>query len=152
LANSNTSGARRLDPAVDNNARIDNEDWEEEKKSGASAVSYPSAMGGQSKATAVTDTTGSSVTGGSTSTAGMAPSYVNSQGKDQSGPHGKNITEGFEGGKAVSGDIGGKNDPGRLAEQQFAQTNASVDLGGVPKQSGDTGKNEYDALGGDTSA
>jgi hypothetical protein len=131
---------------------MNQEDWAEEKKLGASGSSYPRALGGQSKATAVTDTTGSSVTGGNTSSAGVAPSYVNSQGKDQSGPHGKNITEGFEGGKAVSGDIGGKNDPGRLAEQQFAQTNASVDLGAVPKQAGGTGENAFDALDGDTSA
>ncbi|EHL03704.1 hypothetical protein M7I_0350 [Glarea lozoyensis 74030] len=149
---SNTSGAHRLDPAVNNGARMDKEDAAKEKKLGGSSTSYPEGSGGQSKATSVTDTTGSSVTGGSTSNAGVAPTYVNSQGKDQSGPHGKNITEGFEGGKTVTGDIGSENDPGRLAEEQFAKTNANIGLEAVPKQKGGTGKNDFDALGGDTSA
>ena len=128
-------------------------DWAEEKKLGPGSTNYPNAAGGQSKATAVEDTTGSSATGGASSNAGTAPTYVNSQGKDMSGPHGKNISEGIKDGKEVSGqDIGGKNDPGRLAEQQFAKKNANIGLEAVPKQMGGTGQNEYSPLGGDTSA
>jgi hypothetical protein len=152
FANTNTSGAHRLDPAADAKSRMTQEDAAEEKH-GASGSSYPDSLGGQSKATAVTNTTGSSETGGATSNAGIAPTYVNSQRiKYNGGPHGKNITEGFEGGKPVSGDIGSKNDPGRLAEQRFATVNATADLGTVPKQQGVSGENEYDALERDTSA
>jgi hypothetical protein len=70
------------------------EDWAEEKGLGATATSYPGAAGGQSKGLAVEDTRGSYQTGGSTSNAGTAPSYVNSQFVDVGGPKGINLTEG----------------------------------------------------------
>jgi len=155
FANTNTSGATRLDPASDAETRMAQEDWAEERKVGSGATSYPNAAGGQSKALAVEDTTGSYQTGGNTSSAGTAPSYVNSQGRDESGPHGKNVTEGgFESNDrknaSFNGDIGGKNDPGRAAISGFQRANAEG--GGVPpKQAGGLGESGYDVLG-DTEA
>lgn len=126
------------------------DDWAEEKKLGAGATSYPDAAGGQSKALAGEDTTGSYATGGSTSRAGTAPSYVDSQFVDGGGPKGKNLKEGgFESNDrnnaSFTSEIGGKNDPGRLAERQFQKLNAAA--GGVPpKQSGGMGESAFDGL------
>jgi len=159
FANENTSGATRLDPASDAEARLAKEDAKEEHKLGSGATSYPSAAGGQSKGLAVENTEGSYETGGASSNAGTAPSYVNSQFiKDQAGPHGKNLTEGgFESDDSKNAsfnqEIGTENDPGRLAEEKMQRTNA--DAGGdaaMPRQRGVTGDNEYSALGGDTPA
>lgn len=159
FANENTSGATRLDPASDAEARLAKEDAKEEHKLGSGATSYPSAAGGQSKGLAVENTEGSYETGVASSNAGTAPSYVNSQFiKDQAGPHGKNLTEGgFESDDSKNAsfnqEIGTENDPGRLAEEKMQRTNA--DAGGdaaMPRQRGVTGDNEYSALGGDTPA
>ncbi|KAN0112742.1 hypothetical protein V8E51_005693 [Hyaloscypha variabilis] len=158
FANANTSGAHRLDPASDAEARLAQEDWEEERKLGAGANSYPAAAGGQSKGLAVENTEGSHQTGGATSAAGTAPSYVNSQFQDQAGPHGKNLTEGgFESNDSKNAsfnqEIGTKNDPGRLAEEKIFRANAdTAGDASMPRQKGVTGDNEYDALGGDTPA
>jgi len=66
-------------------------------------------------------------------------------------PKGKNITEG--GSEAYdrrnasfNQEIGGKNDPGRLAEAKFSKDNATGGSAGFPKQKGDTGENTFDAL------
>ena len=157
FANKNTSGATRLDPASDAEARQAEGDWAEEKKLGASGT-YPDSVGGQAKGLSVTDTQGSYQTGGASSNAGTAPSYVSSQYVDSSGPKGKNLTEGgFESNDSKNAswnqDIGGKNDPGRLAEDKFERQNAEVGFdAGQPRQKGVTGDNNYDALGGDTQA
>lgn len=149
-----TSRAIRLDPAQDAESREAQEDWAEEKK----LSTYPGGLGGQSKSTAVEDTTGSSVTGGSTSNAGTAPSYVNSQFVDKKGPHGKNITEGgFESddknNASMNSEIGGENDPGRLAEQKFENANSDAKgNAGISRQTGVTGDSQYDALDNETSA
>jgi len=145
FANEDTSAARRLDPTSDAEARPD------------SGESYPDAAGGQSKGLAVTDTEGSYETGGATSSAGIAPTYVNSQYVDETGPKGKNLTEGgFDSddskNASFNGDIGGKNDPGRLAEETFTQQNADFgEQSGMARQKGESGDNTYDGLG-DTSA
>jgi len=158
FANANTSGATRLDPASDAEARLVQEDWEEERKLGATSTSYPTASGGQSKGLAVENTQGSYQTGGASSAAETAPSYVNAQFKDQSGPHGKNLTEGgFESNDSknasFNNEIGTKNDPGRLAEEKMQRANADVaGDAAMPRQQGITGDNEYDALGGDAPA
>lgn len=133
------------------------EDWAEEKKLGA-AKSYPDALGGQSKGLAGEDTTGSGSysTGGFSSDVGTAPSYVNSQYVDEGGPKGKNLTEGgFEGNPknaSFNQDIGGRNDPGRLAEQKFQRDNAAGGDAGMPRQEGDIGENVYETLDRDRSA
>lgn len=158
FANKNTSGATRLDPASDAEARQAEGDWAEEKKLGGTGNRYPDAVGGQAKGLAVTDTQGSYETGGASSNAGAAPSYVASQYVDGGGPKGKNLTEGgFESNDSKNAswnqDIGGKNDPGRLAEQKFERLNAGADsTAGQPRQKGVSGDNSYDALGGDTQA
>lgn len=82
---------------------------------------------------------------------------MSSQYVDEGGPKGKNLTEGGFDGDAKNAsfnqDIGGKNDPGRLAEQKFQKENAdTAGIAGMPKQQGVTGENTYDTLGGDTSA
>ena len=99
------------------------------------------------------NTEGSSQTGGASSNAGTAPSYVSSQYVDPSGPKGKNLTEGgFDSNDNKNAswnqDIGSKNDPGRLAEDKFEKQNAQAgfDAGGGPRQKGVTGDNTYDAL------
>ena len=104
------------------------------------------------------NTEGSYQTGGATSAAGIAPSYVNSQFQDVAGPHGKNLTEGgFEStdskNASFNQEIGTKNDPGRLAEEKMFRANAdAAGDAAMPRQKGMTGDNEYDALGGDTPA
>lgn len=158
FANANTSGASRLDPASDAEARLAKEDWEEERKLGAASTSYPTAAGGQSKGLAVENTEGSYETGGRSNAARTAPSYVNAQFKNQSGPHGKNVTEGgFESNDSKNAsfnhEIGTKNDPGRLAEEKMSRANAdAAGASAMPRQQGTTGDNDYDALGGDTPA
>ncbi|KAH7356885.1 hypothetical protein BKA65DRAFT_474678 [Rhexocercosporidium sp. MPI-PUGE-AT-0058] len=158
FANENTSGARRLDPALDAEARLAKEDWAEEKKLGASSSSssYPDSVGGQSGSSGTgtkTETGGSS-----TGNAETAPSYVISQFLDTGGPKGRNLHEGgFESRDAnnasFNSEIGSKNDPGRLAERKFQTQNAVVDLeAGVPTQKGDLEGNTYDTLKRDASA
>lgn len=141
FANENTSAATRLHPASDAEARMAQEDWAEEKKLGAAATTYQ---------------TQSPSNGGSS--AGTAPSYVNSQFQDRSGPKGENLTEGgFDsyGAKNASFDseIGSRDDPGRLAEQKFQRDNAdAAESAGFPKQQGSTGENAFEALDRNTAA
>ena len=147
FANTNTSGADTLEPAPNSESR--------KAATEDSKDSYPSATGGQSKSTAITDTTGSSETGGATSHAGVAPTYISSQYIDKHGPKGKNLKEGgFDEGDdknaSFTSDIGDENDPGRVAETKFAKENAEMAEDTAPKQGG-SGEGLYDALE-DTSA
>ncbi|TAQ90064.1 hypothetical protein B7494_g1611 [Chlorociboria aeruginascens] len=135
FANTDTSSARRLDPASDAEARMAEDDWAEEKKLGASDSRY----------------------GGSKSDVDTAPSYVASLYVDKGDPKGRNLTEGTEryDGKNASfnGDIGGINDPGRVAEQAMLRSNANTEASsGLPAQKGMSGNGQFDVLGGDTSA
>lgn len=87
----------------------------------------------------------------------MAPGYINAQYVDGGKPKGKNLTEGgFEGydGKNASfnQEIGGKNDPGRLAEAKFVRDNAAGGIATFPTQKGDAGDNTYEALDRESSA
>ncbi|KAF8858934.1 hypothetical protein BDZ45DRAFT_673675 [Acephala macrosclerotiorum] len=151
FANTNTSGATRLDPASDAEARLAQDSWASERSGG----NYPDSLGGQAKGLAVENTQGSYETGGSSSNAGTAASYVNSQYVDVGGPKGSNLTEGIEGNPknaSFNQDIGGKNDPGRLAEEKFARDNAEGGDAGMPTQKGGLGDNPYDTLGGSTDA
>merc|ERR1712000_330655 len=94
------------------------------------------------------------------SNAGAAPTYVASQyAVDQSGPHGKNITEGFDdagaqGGtqKAFNAAVGSKDDPSRAAELQFEQNNAARTRGAGPRDGEISNETKYDALNSSTSA
>lgn len=144
FANTNTSGATRLDPASDAEARLAESDWAEEKKLGdASSTSYSGPQ------------TSSQTPSGN---GGTAPSYITSQNLADGKPKGKNLTGGFDSsdGKNASfnSEIGGKNDPGRLAEQKFERENAQAgNNAGFPRDRRvEKGTGVYDALGGDTSA
>lgn len=86
--------------------------------------------------------------------AGEAPSYVNTQFiKDSSGPHGKNIQEGFDDAglrdglkAALASEPGSKNDPSRLAEQQFERSQNAPSNGAGPKDTSLSKDGQFDAL------
>jgi hypothetical protein len=118
-------------------------DWAEEKKLGAAATSYPDAAGGQAKGLAVENTQGSYETGGASSHADPAPTYVAVPKLVNTGkPKGKNLKEGgFDDddrfNASLSSDIGTNNDPGRIAELKFEQVNANTTAASastMPKQ------------------
>lgn len=86
--------------------------------------------------------------------AGTAPSYISSQyARDTSGPHGKNIHEGFDDSgvrdglkAALAAEPGSKDDPSRLAEQQFEQNQNVPGRAAGPKQADLSTATKYDAL------
>ncbi|KAF5497476.1 hypothetical protein CGCS363_v007941 [Colletotrichum siamense] len=92
--------------------------------------------------------------------AGAAPTYVNNQyTRDPNGPHGKNITEGFDDKNtkdgvqaAMKAEIGSENDPGRVAEQhlKLSQTKGARDAG--PRQGEVGGETVYEKLKSDVQA
>ncbi|KAF6828217.1 hypothetical protein CMUS01_08671 [Colletotrichum musicola] len=92
--------------------------------------------------------------------AGAAPTYVNNQYiRDQSGPHGKNITEGLDANdtkdgvqEAFKSEVGGENDPSRAAERHFqlSQTKGARDAG--PRQTETGGQTVYGNLKSDVQA
>jgi hypothetical protein len=73
-------------------------------------------------------------------------------------PKGKNITEGGFDESAPNAsfnqDIGGKDDPGRVAEANYQLRDAQpgADAAGGPRQAGVTGQTTYDALNSDEAA
>ncbi|KAI8306398.1 hypothetical protein K4K61_004582 [Colletotrichum sp. SAR11_59] len=110
-----------------------------------------------------TPSTGSAPGSGAASVpgqAGAAPTYVNNQyTRDPNGPHGKNITEGFDDKNtkdgvqaAMKADIGSENDPGRVAEQhlKLSQTKGARDAG--PRQGEVGGETVYEKLKSDVQA
>ncbi|KAF5237683.1 hypothetical protein FANTH_10710 [Fusarium anthophilum] len=93
------------------------------------------------------------------SLAGTAPSYVDNQYIQESGPHGKNLKEGIDYSntkdglkKALESEPGSQDDPSRLAEQQFQQNQNAVGRDAGPKQSELEGKTPFDALNNETSS
>jgi hypothetical protein len=135
-------------------------DWAEEKKLGAAATSYPDAAGGQAKGLAVENTQGSYETGGASSHADTAPSYIASTQHLNTGkPKGKNLTEGgFDDddrwNASLSSDIGTNNDPGRAAELNFEKVNANTTAASastMPKQNRNT-DTPYNVLSSEASA
>ncbi|KAJ3958913.1 hypothetical protein N0V92_004505 [Colletotrichum tropicale] len=110
-----------------------------------------------------TPSTGSAPGSGAASVpgqAGAAPTYVNNQyTRDPNGPHGKNITEGFDDKNtkdgvqaAMNAEIGSENDPGRVAEQhlKLSQTKGARDAG--PRQGEVGGETVYEKLKSDVHA
>lgn len=91
--------------------------------------------------------------------AGTAPSYISSQyARDTSGPHGKNIHEGFDDSgvrdglqAALAAEPGSQDDPSRLAEQQYKLNQNAKSRSAGPKQTGLSTETKYDVLK-DTSA
>ncbi|KAJ8062216.1 hypothetical protein OCU04_008768 [Sclerotinia nivalis] len=147
FANTNTSGAKSLDSAPDAEARMAKEDWQEEKKLAASgsSVSHQKDAGDPNVQK-------------DTSNAEPAPTYVFNQYQSGGKPKGKNLTENeFESNDAKNAsfdtDIGGKNDPSRVAEQKMQRENAqSAYDSGYPRDEGEPGGTPYDVLSGDTAA
>lgn len=160
FANTNTSGAVKLDAAKDAEAR--QEKYSSEERSGAREQKQGFESGRPKEQES--ERRGES--------AGVAPSYVNSQAVDHGGPKGKNLKEDDNctytrtvvvreieltldttvTGKNASfnNEIGTKNDPGRLAEEKFAQDNADAagTLAGFPKQAGSADENPFGTLKG----
>ncbi|KAM3079336.1 hypothetical protein ACMFMG_005770 [Clarireedia jacksonii] len=139
LANTDTSAADRLDPAPDAETRKAQNDWTEEKESGRTS-------GSQTKSSHHSSGNGA-----------PAPSYVASQYITDGKPKGENLKEGeidSDDAKNASftTEIGSDKDPGRLAEQKFARENAvSANDAGYPKDRGEPGAGQYDALKSETS-
>jgi hypothetical protein len=81
FANTNTSGAVKLDAAKDAESRQEKYSADEASGAREKKQGYESGRPQESSS------------GREETHAGVAPSYVNSQGVDHSGPHGKNIKE-----------------------------------------------------------
>jgi hypothetical protein len=89
-----------------------------------------------------------------------APSYVENQYIQSSGgPHGKNITEGFDDSKtqdglkkALESEPGSENDPSRLAEQRFQERQNAVGRDAGPRQSALSSETPFDSLNNQTSS
>ena len=123
-----------------------------------------SSSGSYESASRTANTGSGNASSGSTeprSFGGTAPSYVENQYiKDSSGPHGRNLTEGgwdeskIEDGiqKSFNAELGSKNDPARVAEQQMELNNNAQSRAAGPKQSELTNKTPYDALGSNVNA
>jgi hypothetical protein len=120
--NYDTSSATILDSAPDAEARMATEEWSENAslKAGRGLSSSDETGGGESYSKSFGSNQGSSYDSAAASGAYDDP--------PKSKPHGKDITEGGFDDSAPNAsfnqDIGGKNDPGRLAEQQFVASNA----------------------------
>jgi hypothetical protein len=154
----NTSGAIRLDPARDAEARFAQSDGTEEKmlRTGGAHLRV-----GEAVNPAGTNTHGSNEMGGTTRKAEKAPSYVASYIARQHGygypqvPKGSNLKEGgFESddrtNASFNSDIATENDPSRVAERVFETLNADGDEA-YPRQKGVTGDDRYSALENETS-
>ncbi|KAL4726908.1 hypothetical protein ACLX1H_005806 [Fusarium chlamydosporum] len=102
---------------------------------------------------------GSTESGSAKSNAGTAPSYVENQYIKASGPHGKNITEGFDDSKtedglkkALSSEPGSDNDPSRVAELRLQQSQTAAGRDAGPKQTGLSSETPFDTLNNETSS
>ncbi|GKT66933.1 hypothetical protein ColTof4_12878 [Colletotrichum tofieldiae] len=92
--------------------------------------------------------------------AGTAPTYVNNQYiRDPNGPHGKNISEGFDTKNTKDGvqaafnaEVGSENDPGRVAEQGFQQSQTKAGRDAGPRQTEVSGQTVYENLKSDVQA
>lgn len=154
LANKNTSGATQLDPAPYAESRESQKNWAEERGG------YPDTLGGQAKGLAVENTQGSSSTGGASSNADPAPSYIASQHIRDNKPKGTNLTEGgFDSddtkNASFNAEIGSKDDPGRLAEDKIQRQNADEGASAAQTRQygqGVGGDNQYSNLDGETQA
>jgi len=163
-----TSGATTLNAAPDAEARQSQEAWSEQGALNAGSGLGKDAGQGSTYTTPSDDAKSgadassgeyNTSTGSGTNT-GAAPSYVNAGAgivEDSQKPKGQNITEGGFSSDApnasFNNDIGGKNDPGRLAEQkmQLHTAQSGGDAGG-PRQKGVTGDGQFDALSNNESA
>jgi len=172
LANTDTSAADRLDPAPNSEARKAQNDWAEEKDTGPSGH-YAKGPGRETGTTSGGHTGSSGHTGGGSHTGSSgktdtgphipgngapAPSYVLDQYIVDGKPKGANLKEGgfdTDGAKnaSLTTEIGSDMDPGRVTEQKFARENAvSAYDSGYPKDKGQHGGGQYEALKSETTA
>lgn len=153
-----TSNATRLDPAVDAQAREAQEGWDEEK-----TISSARGLGKESGVGPTYNTVGSGVNsqgiarGVTTGTSGgidgvqgnIAPTAAYAGQDLDAGtfkPKGANLIEDNDlKGKTKFGAIGTKNDPSRVAEQEFAKRDAA--FAGVLGSGGtDAGESKFSGL------
>jgi len=124
--------------------------------SGGRGPSYVSGAGGIGAGETVRESGGA--TGGSTGGSGSASGATGSTGSSTGGsdkPHGKNITEGGFDSDAPNAsfnqDVGGKNDPARVALGRMEEADVPSTGGTGPRQGKVTGDGQFDGLG-ETSA
>ncbi|CAK4030584.1 Hypothetical predicted protein [Lecanosticta acicola] len=142
-----TSNATRLEPAPDAEARAATSEWSENAQLNAGKTLGKESGVGPTYNAAVGDASNSS------SVAGPAPGYAShpapSMG-DTFAPKGKNIQEGgFDSGApnaSFTTDIGGKNDPGRVALGRMEESNVPVSGGAGARQQNITGDGQFDNL------
>ncbi|KAF5009374.1 hypothetical protein FDECE_4406 [Fusarium decemcellulare] len=137
-----------------------NEGIRSENVTSKSTSTKTSSAGRDTTSTSTSTSTSTGRTGNAPqSSAGTAPSYVESQyQKDTSGPHGKNLKEGgwdeskVEDGlkKALNAEPGSEDDPSRLAEQQFQQNQTAAGRDAGPRQAEVDNKTAFDALSSET--
>ncbi|KAK1674853.1 hypothetical protein BDP55DRAFT_632506 [Colletotrichum godetiae] len=92
--------------------------------------------------------------------AAAAPTYVSNQYvRDPNGPHGKNITEGFDTANTKDGvqaaftaEVGSENDPSRVAEQGLLQSQTKAGRDAGPRQTEVGGETVYEKLKSDVQA
>jgi hypothetical protein len=117
--NYDTSGATTLNSAPDAEARMATEEWSEN-----AALKAGRGLSSSDDSESYSGASGTSASGH----AGPNKPALSYDDPPQSKPRGQNLQEGGFDDSAPNAsfnqDIGGKNDPGRLAEQKFAEDNA----------------------------
>ncbi|RGP63401.1 hypothetical protein FLONG3_9890 [Fusarium longipes] len=89
-----------------------------------------------------------------------APSYVENQYiRNPGGPHGKDISEGFDDSKtedglkkALQSEPGSEDDPSRLAELRFEESQTAAGRDAGPRQTGLSSETPFDALDNESSS
>lgn len=132
-----TSNATQLDAAPDSARR--EQDVGQDVPSGGNGPTYVSGAGGIGAGASVRESGGSSAAGYAASSMG---------GSDK--PHGKNITEGGFDPNApnasFNNDVGGKNDPARVALGGMQEADVPSAGGAGPRQGGLTKDGQFDTL------
>lgn len=155
------SGATRLDPAPDAEARQASEEWSESAQMNAGAglgkesgvgptFNTGGTLGGASGGVSDTTNQSSSYDTGNAAPAPGAQDHPAPVMGDDFKPKGKNITEGGFDSDAPNAsfntDIGGKDDPGRVALEQMEGENTPFAGGAGPKQGEVSNDGQYDVL------
>ncbi|KAF2725869.1 hypothetical protein K431DRAFT_259616 [Polychaeton citri CBS 116435] len=149
-----TSSATVLDAAPDAEARLANENWSEQSQLNAGqGLGKEAGVGPTFNTTSSGGDSGSSDAYPGSGQGAPAPSAFSTNtsgyGQDEQ-PHGKNLREGGFDDSApnasYNADIGGKNDPGRVALGKFEESDVPVAGGAGPRQTAIDGDNPYDEL------
>jgi hypothetical protein len=130
----NTSGATRLDPASDAEARMVQSDWAEERKLSGGVLKYE-AIEDSSKTAKSSDKT----------------SQAKNDAAKGMGLHEGGLDSDDRKNASFNSEIGTENDPSRKTEIAFEMLNAGGDTG-FPRQGRVSGKNPYETLNNDTTA